>query len=86
MDSGELTYLRPEELKEKINNGENLNPLRNTDLLNLRAYSKSFDNGLLDVVSNGVGIEKIGEFIKAQLPKIESNESSSEGYTKHETN
>ena len=86
MDSGELTYLRPEELKEKINNGENLNPLRNTDLLNLRAYSKSFDNGLLDVVSNGVGIEKIGEFIKAQLPKIESNESSIEGYTKHETN
>ena len=86
MDSGELTYLRPGELKEKINNGENLNPLRNTDLLNLRAYSKSFDNGLLDVVSNGVGIEKIGEFIKAQLPKIESNESSIEGYTKHETN
>ena len=86
MDSGELTYLRPEELKEKISNGENLNPLRNTDLLNLRAYSKSFDNGLLDVVSNGVGIEKIGEFIKAQLPKIESNESSIEGYTKHETN
>lgn len=81
---GSLAFMSWKEVKES---GE-VNPLTNNDLLNLRAYTKDlqFQDQLFNVVNNGIGVNKIAEFIKAQLPKLGSNEQTIEGYTKKQSN
>lgn len=81
---GSLDFMSWKEIKES---GE-VNPLTNNDLLNLRAYTTDlrFQDQLFNVVNNGIGVNKIAEFIKAQLPKLGSNEQTIEGYTKKQSN
>jgi len=82
MDTGDITPMSWNDFKQK--NDKNLNPLTNRQLLNIRATSPeyAFRNGLLDIVGNGVGITKISEWIKSNLPKIGATENTLEGYTK----
>ena len=86
MDTGDITSMSWNDFKQK--NDKNLNPLTNRQLLNIRATSPeyAFRNGLLDIVGNGVGVTKISEWIKSNLPKIGATENTLEGYTKQESN
>ena len=86
MDTGDITPMSWNDFKQK--NDKNLNPLTNRQLLNIRATSPeyAFRNGLLDIVGNGVGVTKISEWIKSNLPKIGATENTLEGYTKQESN
>lgn len=63
------------------------NPLTNNDLLNLRAYSndQSFNDGIFNVVNNGIGISKIADFIKGHLPSLGDSDQTIEGYTKKQS-
>jgi len=61
-------------------------PLTNGELLNLRATAYPFDNDMLQVAANATSMKEIAEFLKAQLPKIESSEVIIEGYTKKDSN
>jgi len=59
--------------------------------LNIRAYSKEYmlgkgDMSLLTVVNKGIGVTKIAEFIKSNMPKLGSDEQTIEGYTKKQSN
>lgn len=75
---------------EDIKNDKNLNPLKNSDLLFLREYSPDMllqkGDLYMNVVANGIGMDKIGDKIKSLLPDIKNNEKVLEGYTRHETN
>ena len=84
--TGKVTFMRWEDLKNKL---QEYNPLTNGDLLNLRAYSpdQAFNYKVLEVVNNnGIGMSKIAQFLKAQLPSIGQSESTIEGYTKQDSN
>ena len=65
-----------------------LNPLTNEQLLNIRNYSPeyAFNTNLIGVVANGIGMSKIAEFLKSNLPKLGTDELVMEGYTHHEAN
>lgn len=65
-----------------------LTPLTNEQLATLRSLSPDLARRIdLDgVLANGVGMSKIAEFLKSQLPKIESTETNIEGYTKKDSN
>lgn len=78
-DDYKIKYKKPSEIDLKKDN-----PLRNGDLLHLRAFSNAFDNNMIQVAANATSMKEISEFLKAQLPKIESNEI--EGYTKKDAN
>ena len=71
---------------EVKNNLDKYNPLTNDNLLNLRAYSSPFNDDLIHIASNGIGISKIADFLKSQLPHLGSSESTIEGYTKSDSN
>ena len=60
-----------------------LTPLTNNDLLNLRAYDTNMAfRDISGILSNGIGITKIADFIKDNLPTLGSSEETIEGYTK----
>lgn len=84
MESGKITLGTLTDAKEK-----GLNPLTNNQLLNLRAYSPDMLLGkgdqYMEIVSNGVGMTKIAEFLKNQLPHIGNIEEALEGYTKQDS-
>lgn len=63
--------------------GENYVPLTNSNLLYYRANSNdfSFDNRVLDVVSNGIGEQKITEMIQRSLNGIGTSNLEKIGYT-----
>jgi hypothetical protein len=44
------------------------------------------DMSLLTVVNKGIGVTKIAEFIKNNMPKLGSDEQTIEGYTKKQSN
>lgn len=72
---------------EEVKGSNNLNPLTNNMLLNMRAYDKNWmlgrgDSALLTIVNKGIGISKIAEFIKQNIPSLGKNEKTFEGYTK----
>lgn len=82
---GELKLKSWREVKEA--EGQ-YNPLTNSQVLNMRAYSPNmkFNNDILNVVNNGIGVSKIAEFIKNHIPKPGTSEETIEGFTKHESN
>jgi len=49
--------------------------------LHLRSHSKSFinNNEILEIVTNGIGIDKISEMIKERLATLGTSESSYNG-------
>lgn len=83
-DTNKLQYMDWDNIKQ---NRDKVTPLTNQNLLNLRAYSPAlaFDYSVLETVGNGVGMSKIAEFLKNQLPNIGSNEETIEGYTKQDS-
>ena len=76
---GKVMYKKPADIDLKTEN-----PLTNGDLLSIREVSNAFDNNMIQVAANATSMKEIAEFLKAQLPKIESNEI--EGYTKKDAN
>ena len=87
--TGEIDYKRWDDIKKNLeSNNPIYNPLRNGDLLKLRAYSpnQAFNHELLEVAGNATSMSEIAKFLKAQLPKIEASENTIEGYTKKDSN
>ena len=75
---------------EDLKNSEQYTPLTNYQLLMLRAYSPNLvgrtGDEMMQVVANGVGMEKIGSVIHSMLSTLGSDESTIEGYTKAQSN
>ena len=82
---GNISFKKWNDIKDKL---DKYNPLTNNDLLNLRAYSpdQAFNSRILEVVNNGIGVSKIADFLKSQLPRLGSSEQTIEGYTKQDSN
>jgi len=58
----DFKLIKPEDLKDN----EGYTPLTNAELLKLRAYNTdlAFNNSILGVVQNGIGIETVNKYIK----------------------
>ena len=89
-DTGEIQTSSWSDIKSS---GGKLNPLTNNNLLDIRAYDRTGkyilgagDISLLTIVNKGIGLSKIAEFIKQQIPKLGSSEQTIEGYTKKQSN
>lgn len=82
---GKISYIKWSDLKE---NFDKYNPLHNSDLLRLRAYSpdQAFNADILQVASNATSMSEIAKFLKGQLPNIGQSEQTIEGYTKQDSN
>ncbi len=78
--NGEITYMKS--LEEAVEKG--INPLTNGQLLRLRAIDPSLagHEELDQIAANGIGMSKIGEYIKSMLPSIESSETKNEEFIK----
>ena len=65
------------------------NPITNEQLLHMRAYSPNlaFAKGdyMMQVVNNGIGLDKIGAYIKQMAGSIGSSEETIEGLSKVES-
>lgn len=74
---------------EEIKQDKSLNPLTNNDVLFLRQYDPEMmltvGNRYMSAVSNGVGLNKIAQYIKSIAPNIGDTETTIEGYTKQES-
>lgn len=77
---------------EEIKKSGKYTPLTNNDLLNIRAYDQSGkyilgrgDASLLTIVNSGIGMSKIADFIKANIPEMGTSEKTIEGYTKKQS-
>lgn len=70
-------------VSEFLNNQEDYQPLTNSNILWLRAHDPKFinNNQIFDVVTNGIGINKVEELIKSRLENLGSSESTNVGYT-----
>ena len=66
---------------EQVLSGE-YKPLTNADLLRLRAESYAGNDTLTQIVSNGIGMEKIIELINTAMKTLGSDENKIEGYTR----
>lgn len=77
-EKGDFKYLRPEQLS-KI---EGYQPITNSELLRLRAYSPELanNNSILGIVANGIGIEGVIKMIQEAITKIGTVETSTQGY------
>lgn len=84
---GKIKTMSWNEAKKSMEDGK-INILTNNNLLSLRAIPEtfSFRDDLSDIVSNGVGVSKIIEFIRAQQPKLGESDETIEGYTKKQSN
>lgn len=83
---GEDGKLKRMTLSEMQNSKESFTPFTNEQLLQYRAYSpnKAFDQEILQIVNNGVGLEKVAEYIKSHINSIGTDEFQQEGYSKKE--
>lgn len=84
---GNLSYKKS--LKEIEESG--LVPITNQQLINMRAYSPNMvgqrgDTIIENVIGNGMGINKIGDQIKALAGKIGTSESKLDGISQVESN
>lgn len=82
----QLTSISVKEyLKDK---GENYRPLTNSHILYMRAHDPSFvqNNEILDIVNNGIGINKVAELIKNRLSSLGTSEQKIEGYSVKQSN
>ena len=84
-ETGKISYV--DSLAEAKKEG--VTPLTNGQLLSLRASDPNFANHteLDQIAANGVGMTKIAEFLKAQLPNLGSSiqDNTIEGYTKKDS-
>ena len=85
METGEIkrgTY------SEWVNSDKKLNPLTNSQLLEMRAKSPNlvFDDDIFNVVNNGVGLTKIAKEIKSLAASLGSSEKKLEGISEVQSN
>lgn len=68
---------------EQYMNSKNLQALTNSNLLDLRAKDPkfAFNNDILRVVENGIGIQKVTSFISDIIDKLGTSTISKSGYT-----
>ena len=76
--------VRIKSISEALEKG--VNPLTNDQLSHLRATVFPENYNLDEIVSRGVGLTKISQYLKSQIPTIGSSEVTIEGYTKKASN
>ena len=76
--------VRIKSISEALEKG--VNPLTNDQLSHLRATVFPENYNLDEIVSRGVGLTKISQYLKSQVPTIGSSEVTIEGYTKKASN
>lgn len=70
-------------LEDFLNNRSSYRPFTNSELLHVRAYAID-NNNILDIVNNGVGIEKVADFIRTNTSNIGDKDITQEGYVSKE--
>lgn len=82
-----VVYDKDQKLKEIsvnefLNNQGEYQPITNSNLLWLRAHDPSFSNNnqILDVVNNGMGINKVEKLIRDRFSSLGTSEESQSGY------
>lgn len=85
MDTGEI---RRGSYSEWINSGKKLNPLTNSQVLEMRAKDPHFvfDDDIFNIVNNGVGLPKIAKEIKSLAATLGSQEKKIEGISEVQSN
>lgn len=75
---GDFKYLKPEQLAQT----SDYQPVTNSELLRLRAYNPElvYDNKILGVVSNGIGINNVIKYIKDSISNLGTTDISQQGY------
>ena len=75
---GDFKYLKPEQLAQTTD----YQPVTNSELLRLRAYSPELagDNRILGVVANGIGINSVIKYIKDSISNLGTTDTSQQGY------
>lgn len=75
---GDFKYLKPEQLAQT----SDYQPVTNSELLRLRAYSPELagDNRILGVVANGIGIDSVIKYIKDSISNLGTTDTSQQGY------
>ena len=75
---GDFQLLTIDQLKDNTD----YQPLTNSELLQLRAYSPqlSFNNDILKVVQNGIGMEAVNKMIQEGISKLGTTQETQEGY------
>ena len=75
---GDFKYLKPEQLTQT----SDYQPVTNSELLRLRAYNPElvYDNKILGVVSNGIGINSVIKYIKDSISNLGTTDTSQQGY------
>ena len=84
-DTGEI---RRGSYSEWINSGKKLNPLTNSQVLEMRAKDPHFvfDDDIFNIVNNGVGLSKISKEIKSLAATLGSQEKKIEGISEVQSN
>lgn len=82
-ETKQIVQLTPEEANAYKNKYV---PLTNSNLLAMRAQSadQTFDNTMLAVVENGIGLESVHKLIKDSIANLGTDELSLDGYSKVE--
>lgn len=77
-NKGDFKIMPIEDLKKS----EGYTPLTNSELLQLRAHNPeiAFNNNLLSIVSNGIGINTVTNIINNIISKLGSSQTTEEGY------
>lgn len=85
MDTGEV---KRGSYSEWINSGKKLNPLTNSQVLEMRAKDPHFvfDDDIFNIVNNGVGLPKIAKEIKSLAATLGSQEKKIEGISEVQSN
>lgn len=78
-EDGKITNVSVEELYE---NQDKYTPITNSDLFHIRAHNKSFDNTIIKMAQNGIGMSYVNEEIRKYLNDIGTNEVSQSGYSR----
>lgn len=75
---GDFKYLKPEQLAQS----SEYQPVTNSELLRLRAYSPELvnDNKILGIVANGIGIEGVTKYIQSFIDKLGTIDTKTSGY------
>ena len=77
-EKGDFKYLKPEQLAQTTD----YQPVTNSELLKLRAYSPELanDNNILGVIANGIGIKGVTEYIQQFINNLGTSDNSTQGY------
>ncbi len=83
-NQGDFKLLTIDQLKQN----KEYFPLTNSDLLNLRAYYPflAYNNDILKVVKNGIGIETVTKMIRDNISNLGTNINSTDSYAKIKAN